>query len=402
MAMKVIAMQVKLAAALARVSQGEQLDVTAVCLELGISRQTFYKYVSRFNAEGVEGLLERSRRPSARPGQTSAAIEDEIVRWRKQLIGEGWDGGAVSIWHRMHRAGQAPPSARTVHRVLVRRGLVTPQPAKRPRSSYRRFEYPRTNDCWQIDATECLLSDGTKVVVFHLVDDCSRKSLGSLAAPAETAEAANRCVSGAIAAHGIPAMFLSDNGAAFSARCRGGEAELERALRVLGVRVVTSSPFHPQTCGKNERLHLTFKQWLARQPRPDTLTDLQACADTFDHLYNSERPHSALHGATPDEAWANRERCPEPTVPADPRTRISEVTVAANGAVPIGRRRQVQVGRKWAGATVTTIITGDHVRILYKRQLVRDLIIDPTRRYQPLGRSHGGRHRIPRIVSTMS
>jgi transposase InsO family protein len=402
MAMKVIAMQVKLAAVLARVSQGEQLDVSAVCLELGISRQTFYKYAKRFDAEGIEGLLERSRRPSATPTQTSAAVEDVIVGWRKRLIEEGWDAGAGSIWHRMDRAGQDPPSVRTVHRVLVRRGLVTPQPAKRPRSSYRRFEYPRTNDCWQIDATECPLADGTKAVVFHLVDDCSRKSLRSLAAPAETAEAANRCVSEAITAHGVPAMFLSDNGAAFSARHRGGEAQLERVLRALGVRVVTSSPFHPQTCGKNERLHQTFKQWLARQPQPGTLAALQACADTFDHLYNSQRPHSALQGATPDEAWANRERCPAPTAPADPRTRITEVVVAHNGAVPIGGRRQVQVGRQWAGAPVTTIITGDHVRILYKRQLVRDLIIDPTRIYQPLGTSHGGRRRLPRLMSTMS
>jgi transposase InsO family protein len=402
MAMKVIAMQVKLAAALARQSQGEKLDVTATCRQLGISRQTFYKYAARFDAEGVEGLLERSRRPAASPGQTCAALEDEIVRWRKQLIDQGWDGGAASIWHRMRRAGGNPPSARTVHRVLVRRGLVTPEPTKRPRSSYRRFEYARTNDCWQIDATECPLVGGTSAVVFHLIDDCSRKSLGSLAATSETAEAANRCVSQAIAASGVPAMFLSDNGAAFSAKCRGGEAELERALRALGVRVVTSSPFHPQTCGKNERLHQTFKPWLARQPQPGGGAELQALAHTFDHLYNSERPHSALHGATPNEAWAARERCPEPSTPQDPSTRISTVAVARNGAVPIGKRRQVQVGRQWAGATVTTIITGDHVRILYKRQLVRDITIDPNRLYQPLGRSHSGRRRLPRLVSTMS
>jgi transposase InsO family protein len=400
MAMKVIAMQVKLAAVLARVSQGEKLDVTAACLELGISRQTFYKYTTRFDADGVEGLLERSRRPGSSPGQTAAAVEDEIVRWRKQLIDEGWDGGAASIWHRMRRAGQTPPSARTVHRVLVRRGLVTPAPAKRPRSSYRRFEYARTNDCWQIDATECPLAGGTSAVVFHLIDDCSRKSLGSLAATSETGEAANRCVSEAIAGYGVPAMFLSDNGAAFSAKCRGGEAELERALRALGVRVVTSSPFHPQTCGKNERLHQTFKQWLARQPQPGTVAELQALAHTFDHLYNSERPHSALNGATPNEAWAAREHCPEPTAPADPKTRITEVTVSGTGVVSVGRH-DVGIGRQWAGATVTTITTGDHVRILYKRQLVRDLIIDPTRRYQPLGRRGSGR-RLPRVVSTMS
>jgi transposase InsO family protein len=401
MAAKAIAMQVKLAAVLARHSQGERLNVSAVCVELGISRPTFYTYVARFDAEGVPGLLERSRRPSASPGQTSAAVEEEIVRWRQRLADEGWDAGAASIWHRMRRAGAHPPSVRTVHRVLVRRGLVTPQPDKRPRSSYQRFEYQRTNDCWQIDATECPLAGGASAVVFHLVDDCSRKSLGSLAAPAETGPAANQCVSEAIARYGVPAMFLSDNGLAFSAKRRGGQTELERALRVLGVRVVASSPFHPQTCGKNERLHQTFKRWLAQQPTPVTTADLQHLADRFDHLYNNERPHTALAGATPNEAWAGRERCPAPTAPVDPTTRIREATVTSNGVVFVNHRYGVLVGREWSGAPVTTIVTGDHVQILYKRQLVRELTIDPTRRYQPLGRARNNRP-LPRVVSTMS
>jgi transposase InsO family protein len=394
-------MQVKLAAVLARYGQGERLNVRATCVELGISRTTFYKYVERFEAEGVDGLLERSRRPGASPGQTSAAVEDEIVRRRKELTDQGWDAGAQSIYFRMRRAGQHPPTSRTIHRVLVRRGLVVPEPAKRPRSSYRRFEYPRTNDCWQIDATECQLSDGSKAVVFHLIDDCSRRSLGSIAASAETAEAAQRCVNEAITVHGIPGMFLSDNGSAFSAKLRGGEAELERLLRALGVNVVTSSPYHPQTCGKDERIHQTFKKWLGKQPPPDTTDALHLLAVTFDRLYNSERPHSSLGGATPDEAWAARDRCPEPTTPADPSTRINKVTVTGRGAVPIGSRYEVQVGREWTGATVIVIATGDHVRILFNKKLVRDITIDPNRRYQPLGRARTGPRR-PRIVSTMS
>jgi hypothetical protein len=400
MASKAVSMQVKLAAVLARYSQGERLNVRVTCRELGISAPTFYKYAERFDAEGVDGLLERSRRPLSSPGQTAAAVEDVIVRWRKELADQGWDDGARSIYYRMRRAGQNPPSARTIHRVLVRRGLVTAQPAKRPRSSYQRFEYPRTNDCWQVDATECELVEGSTGVVFHLLDDCSRKSLRSIAAAAETGEAAQRCVLEAIAFHGVPAMFLSDNGSAFSAKCRGGEAELERVLHALGVRVVTSSPFHPQTCGKNERFHQTFKRWLAKQPPPETVADLQVLADRFDTAYNDERPHTAHGGATPNEIWAARERCPQPTAPTDPSTRINTVTVSSRGAVAVGGRYEIQVGREWTAAEVTVIATGDHIRILYKRQLVRDLTIDPTRRYQPLNR-RGGR-RLPRVVSTMS
>ena len=167
----------------------------------------------------------------------------------------------------MARAGESPPSVRTIHRVLVRRGLVEPAPGKRPRASYRSFSFARTNDCWQTDATECRLGDGSAATVFHLLDDASRKALTSVAAEAENGFAAWTCVSAAMTEFGIPAMFLSDNGAAFSAKLRGGEAELERKLRALGVRVVTSSPYHPQTCGKVERYHQTLQK-VARRSRP--------------------------------------------------------------------------------------------------------------------------------------
>ena len=394
-------MQVKLAAVLARFSQGERLDVRATCRQLGISPPTFYKYAARFDAEGVEGLLERSRRPHSSPGQTPAAVEEVIRRWRKELLEQGWDAGAQSIYYRMRRAGQDPPSVRTVHRVLVRHGMVEPAPAKRPRSSYRRFSHPRTNDCWQSDATECRLTDGTTAVVFHLLDDCSRKALASVAARSETGEGACACVTAAIATFGVPAMFLSDNGAAFSAKARGGISALEQMLRTLGVNVVTSRPYHPQTCGKTERYHQTFKRWLDAQPTPGTLSDLQDLADRFDHLYNTERPHSALDGTTPEEAWASRDRCPAPTAPTPFPARIGTATVSYRGAIQ-ALGCDIQVGREWEGAEVTVITTGDHVRILHGRHLVRELTVDRTRHYQPLGRKRSGSRKRPRVVSTMS
>lgn len=400
-------MQVKLAAALARFSQGERLDVTATCAELGISRPTFYKYAARFQAEGIEGLLPRSRRPRSSPARTLPQVEEVIVRWRKELTDQGLDAGAVSIGYRMARAGQPAPSTATIHRVLVRHGLVTPAPAKRPRSSWRSFTYPRGNDCWQTDATEVVLAGGRKAVVFHLLDDCSRLSLASLAAPAETGEGAWACLNAAMTRHGIPAMVLSDNGSAFSAKLRGGEAAFERSLRLLGVNVVTSSPYHPQTCGKTERFHQTFKKWLtaqvARCGPPATLADLQALADTFEALYNSQRPHASLAGRTPAEVYAATERAPQPTTPRQAATRTATITVSTRGSVFIGGagRYEAHIGRRYEGVTVTVITTGDHVSIFHGKRLIRSLTIDPTRRYQPLGTSPGGR-RQARLLSTNS
>jgi transposase InsO family protein len=399
MAVRVISMQVKLAVALARFSQGERLDVRATCREVGISPPTFYKYASRFAESGVDGLFERSRRPHSSPSQLPAVVEDRIVWWRKTLGDDGWDNGGQSIYFRMVRAGEPAPSVRTIHRVLVRRGLVEPAPGKRPRASYKSFTFARTNDCWQCDATECKLADGTAAVVFHLLDDASRKALNSTAAQAETAAAAVNCVSGAISRFGIPAMFLSDNGSAFSAKLRGGEGELERMLRALGVNVVTSSPYHPQTNGKVERYHQTFKRWLGAHDAPGNIAELQALADTFDDLYGSERPHSSLSGLTPNEVWATRDRAPQPSGPADPTTRTSTVTVSGRGAVRVASF-DVQIGREWVGTTVTVILTGDHAAIFHGRTHVRSLVLDRTRRYQANGRPRGRQR--PRIVSTMS
>ena len=340
MAQKVISMDAKLSAVFARsLSAAGRPNVSAVCAELGISRQSYYKYRRRFAAEGLAGLQERSRRPRFSPSRTPAVVEDAIVRARKELAEEGWDNGAVSIYYRLlaDQAGctveegppLAVPSARTVHRVLVRLGLVVSDPAKRPRSSLRRFEFPATDDCWQIDATEVELQPATataaplKAVVFQVLDDHSRYEVASLAWPGEDGAGAWTVMTTAIARYGLPGLVLSDNGAAFSGARRGAVVAFEANLRALGTSPLTSRPYHPQTCGKNERVHRTWKQWMRRRDlHPATLAELQAALDTWRPAYNN-RPHQALAGATPAQRRAagmrtSPGRAPTPPRPASP------------------------------------------------------------------------------------
>nr|MDQ2736549.1 helix-turn-helix domain-containing protein [Pseudomonadota bacterium] len=145
---------------LAVFSSGVPLKVTALCRDLEISRQTLYKYRRRFEAEGPEGLVQRSRRPHSSPRRLPVGIEESIVRLRKELPLEC---GAQTIAYHLARQGKTPPSIATIHRVLVRRGMVTPQPHKRPKVALRRFEWPRPNDAWQIDASAWALADGQTV-----------------------------------------------------------------------------------------------------------------------------------------------------------------------------------------------------------------------------------------------
>ncbi len=139
-------MEQKLAAVFSAVQSGS-VSVTQVCVDNQISRQTYYRYQRRFRTEGLAGLNPRSRAPRRRPTQTGEVMVELIVRARKQLEVEGWDNGAISVRSRLLFDRVDPPSARTVHRVLVRAGMVEPNPKKRPRSSYRRFVFPATDDC---------------------------------------------------------------------------------------------------------------------------------------------------------------------------------------------------------------------------------------------------------------
>jgi transposase InsO family protein len=389
MAREVIAMEAKLLAVLT--AGLRSVSVSELCRELGISRQTFYKYRRRWEVEGPAGLVERSRRPKRSPRLIPAALEDEIVRLRKELP---LDNGAQTIAYHLGRSGWPVPSVATIHRALRRRGLVVPQPEKRPRSAWRRFEWPRPNDAWQIDATCWALASGTELWIMDVLDDHSRVVLAAKVCSGPTSEAAWDALCTAASVWGLPAHVLSDNGTCFTRRFRpgDGEADFERDLRALGIRHIPSSPGHPQTCGKLERFHQTLKRWLALQPPARSAGHLQDQLDAFLAFYNHHRPHRALGGATPAERWA----ASPPAHPGDPLPdppRASLHTVCA-GRLD-WRGRQIAVGNHLNGQRLLVIARGNDLAVFGAGGLVRRLTIDPTRRYQPTGKPRGRRSRSP-------
>ena len=155
------------------------VSVTALCAELGISRQTYYRLKRRYDLEGPAGLAPRSRRPHTSPGKTGLGMELEILRLREELP---VTRGAAAIAAELDRRGHPAPAPATVHRILRAAGLVRPSPQKRPRSSWRRFTYPDPNGCWQTDATEWQLAAATIfmavfVTAFSLMTDALRDAL---------------------------------------------------------------------------------------------------------------------------------------------------------------------------------------------------------------------------------
>lgn len=383
MGQEVVSMETKYAAVFASVEQGRE-SVSEVCARLGISRQTYYKYRRRFAVEGLDGLRQRSRRPDSTPTATSQAMADRICSVRALLENEGWDNGALSIHSRLLRDGvEGVPSWRTIHRVLVREGLVTSQPAKRPRSSRRRFEFPAPDDLWQIDAFEHRLADGRVVVVFEIKDDCSRTQIANLAWPQEDADGAWLCLARGIEEWGKPLLVLSDNSLAFNGQRHGIVVQVEKNLRRLGIKPITCRPGRPQTNGKNERGHSTLQRWLRARPPVQDMAELQVLIDRYQTAYNN-RPHQGLDpNQTPlERRIASRRPRPEQSPIPEP-TLVRHCSVMKRGFINWDGYR-IAIGRELAGRLCTVFATGDHLLIFYRHYLIRDLVIDRTRRSQNL------------------
>lgn len=365
-----------------------------VSRDFGVSPRWVYEIIRRYDAEGEASLEPRSRRPHGSPGRTPIEIEDEIVSVRKELLDLGVDAGAQTIAvHLGRRHGEAAvPSVSTIWRILVRRGFVTPQPQKRPRSSYVRFEAEMPNERWQADITHWRLGDGREIEILNILDDHSRLLIASHARMIFKAADVVASFHTAARAHGFCASLLTDNGAVFTAAPRGGRCAIELECAALGIRVVHSRPYHPQTCGKVERFHQTLKRFLARQEPAETIEVLQAQLDRFCAYYNTVRPHRAVGRQTPAEAFDARPKA-APTLarlPVPGRFRLRRDKVDITGVVTLrhnSKLHHIGIGRRLVGTRVLVLVDALQVRVITEDgELLRNFTLDPTRDYQ--ARSH--------------
>ncbi len=280
-----------------------QLSVTAAAAQCGISRGHLHRLLRRYREGGLEAVEPRSRRPRASPQRTSEGVRKRIVAIRLELVAHGLDAGPATIgWH-LGREGLPVPSTSTIRRVLVAADLVTPEPHKRPRSSWIRFEAAAPNELWQSDFTHWHLGDGAEVEIISWLDDHSRYLLGCSAFLRVGGDDVVATFTAAGDTHGWPAATLTDNGAVYTSRFTGGRNNFEYLLAYLGIRQKDGSPAHPQTQGKIERFHQTLKRWLGQRPIAMSIAELQAQLDAFRAAYDEQRPHRAVGRRTPGEAY---------------------------------------------------------------------------------------------------
>lgn len=259
------------------------LTVTQAATTYGFSRQHLHRLLARARTDGLDAIEPRSRRPKSNPHHTPKDIHDRIIELRRHLTATGHDAGPVTIiWH-LEQEGLHAPSTSTIRRILHQAGLITPEPRKRPKSSYIRFEAAQPNETWQSDFTHWPLADGTDTEILNWLDDNSRYLLDNRAFTRVTGDHVVNRFLATTEKHGIPASTLTDNGVVYTSRFVGGRNAFEHILPLLGVTQKNGSPGHPQTQGKIERFHQTQKRWLTKQPPAATLEELQTQLDRFKH-----------------------------------------------------------------------------------------------------------------------
>ncbi len=355
----------------------------------GISKSWIYELIARYKAGGYQALEPRSKKPRSCKHGTRQETIDAILALRAQLHAEGHDCGAATIAYRLAQKIKDVPSRATIWRILGREGLIVPEPQKRPRSSLIRFEADLPNETWQTDVTHWQLAGGQHAEILNTIDDHSRLFLASEAYPTVKAPDVVDTFHKAIELHGLPASLLSDNGAVFTATPRKGKVLLQTELERLGITSKNSRPYHPQTCGKIERLHQTLKRYLARRPPAKTLAELQTQLDAFVHYYNNIRPHRALDGRTPLQAYNNRIKARPASQPtAGTHFRVRHDKVNTNGKVTLryhSRLHHIGIGRAHKHRQIKLLIADRDIRIIdpHNGELLRQLTLNPNRDYQP-------------------
>ena len=356
-----------------------------------VSESTVSRLVARYRSEGEAAFEVRSRRPHRSPNETPSSTVELIVNLRKELTDAGLDAGPHTIaWHLDHHH-QITVSAATIRRRLVLGGFITPEPKKRPKSSYVRFQAELPNGCWQSDFTHHRLATGADVEILTWLDDHARYAISITAHRRVSGRAVVATFRQAAGQHGYPASVLTDNAMVYTTRFaggRGGRNLLETLLVDLGIEQKHSRPNHPTTCGKVERFQQTTQRWLAAQDPAATLEALQQQLDTWTAVYNHHRPHSSLRRRVPAVVYGLLPKAGPAGSTAGTHHRVRHDRIDQTGAISLrraGLMHHIGIGRAHAGKTVLMLIDDLDIRVIDTTtgELLRHLTLDPTRGYQP-------------------
>lgn len=358
-----------------RLAEAGSVPFKELCGRFGVSRTTGYEWWRRWRAEGEAGLVDRSRRPHSSPSQTPVELEEAVVALRDEH--PVWGGRKINRLL-VNEGHDRVPAPSTVTGILRRRGLLNG--ARQPRA-YQRWERPRPNDLWQMDFKgHFLLDSGHRCHPFGLLDDHSRYNLGLDACSDQRTGTVKALLEKAFRIHGIPEEMLCDNGSPWGNDRGQPWTPLTVWLLDVGIGVIHSRPFHPQTAGKEERFHLTLDlEVISTRPSWPDHHSVQDAFDTWRSIYNHKRPHDALGLDVPADRYRPSTRpYPETIEPVDYPDDYQPRKVSASAHISYQNRR-IRVGRAFIGRHVgiRPTTTDGTFTVSYRHHVIRT--IDLTR-----------------------
>ncbi len=362
-------------AVLAVIADG--LSISQVASKVGVSRQTVHAWLARYEAEGLEGLKDRSHRPDRCPHQMPAEVEAAVLELRRSR--PYW--GPRRLVFELGKRGVGPvPSESAVYRALLRAGMVDPAARDRRSRKWKRWERGAPMELWQMDVVGGFpLADGTSAKALTGIDDHSRFVVSARLMARERTRAVCDGLRAAIAAYGAPVQILTDNGKVFTGRFNHPPVEVlfDAICRENGIEHLLTQPRSPTTTGKIERLHRSMRaEFLAGAKPFASLKAAQAALDEWVADYNTDRPHQALKMDTPAARFSPAATAP-PQVPSTAAVSSERSgddwisrKVTTNGVVCVSWQ-QVSVGRHYAGSRCDVHVDGDLLRFWIGEELVK-------------------------------
>lgn len=293
-------------------------NVSALCVRYGISRKVGYKWLSRYESLGVDGLADQNRRPKHSPKRVCAETEELVLSIREK--NRCWGGRKIRA--RLIKLGHLQlPSASTMTEILRRHGQLSSEESLE-HTPFKRFERAAPNELLQVDFKGWVpYLEGEQMrrcYPLTILDDHSRYSLCIAACSNEQRTTVQHAMTAVFRQYGLPLQMTMDNGSPWGAGPLHEYTGLTVWLMHLGVRVSHSRPYHPQTQGKDERFHRTLKAELLNGFIGHALEDFQWAFDEWRQRYNHERPHEALHDQVPASRYRPSERAyPEQLPPIE-------------------------------------------------------------------------------------
>ncbi len=337
--------------------------VTEISKKLGISRQSVYRWMARYEEGGLEALGEESHRPKNIPNQIPAEIETRIVEMRR--LHPLW--GPVRIQHQLRRAGVDPPSHMAVYRALVRHGLIQPGAPRKKVPTYKRWERGRAMELWQMDVVGgVLFADGSEAKILTGVDDHSRFCICCGIMMRATTRPVCGFFADALSRHGVPEEILTDNGKVFTNRFGRNQTEVlfDRICRENGITHRLTAPASPTTTGKIERFHRSLRREFLSGKIFNSLDEAQVELDAWVLDYNTNRPHQGIGMATPLDRFSRRSTTQPAAINVDLTALHQDRsgddwisrTVSINGTISVANQ-VFSVGKHRSGTIVDIRIT---------------------------------------------